>query len=238
MRPAVVVHQPHFLPWLGYYSKLANADVFILQDNVQFRRRYYQNRTLIRSPQGTVQWLTIPVCANRTTLIRDVVVATPHWTNTARRALQHSYGSLPYFAQHWDVLDSALRRGDRYLVDICEATLSATLGLLQLSPTIARLSALDVRGTDPTANIVNACAHFAGRTYIFGEGGGRARHSESRIQASGIQVRQQLFRCKFEKTPEAEAATVTNVSIVEFIFRYGPANTRALIERCWRLEEV
>jgi len=236
--PAVVVHQPHFLPWLGYYNKLASADVFVLQDDVQFRRRYYQNRTLIRSPQGTVQWLTIPVCARRTTLIKDVVVATPRWADAARKALRHSYSSTPYFEQYWGLLSASLRHSDHYLIDICEATLSATLSLLQLYPTMSRLSSIDVVGTDPTDRIVGACRHFAARTYIFGEGGGRARHSESRIQAGGLQVGQQQFRCSFGKAIEALSVTALNVSVVEFLFRYGAPFTRALIDRCWRLEEV
>ena len=44
----VAIHQPHFLPWLGFLQRMAQADVFVLLDHVQFERRNYQNRTMIR----------------------------------------------------------------------------------------------------------------------------------------------------------------------------------------------
>ena len=54
------IHQPHFLPWLGYLHRMACADVFVLLDHVQFERRNYQNRTMIRL-DGEPRWLTVPV---------------------------------------------------------------------------------------------------------------------------------------------------------------------------------
>src|SRR5688500_20123986 len=56
----VVIHQPHFLPWLGYLHRMAQADVFVLLDHVQFERRNYQNRTMIRM-NDEARWLTVPV---------------------------------------------------------------------------------------------------------------------------------------------------------------------------------
>ena len=41
----VAIHQPHYLPWLGYLHRMAQVDLFILLDHVQFERRNYQNRT-------------------------------------------------------------------------------------------------------------------------------------------------------------------------------------------------
>ena len=56
----VTVHQPHFLPWLGYLHRMAQADLFILLDHVQFERRKHQNRTMLRV-SGQERWLTVPV---------------------------------------------------------------------------------------------------------------------------------------------------------------------------------
>jgi hypothetical protein len=56
----VVVHQPHFTPWLGYLHRMAQADVFVLLDHVQFERGNYQNRTRFRMADEA-RWLTVPV---------------------------------------------------------------------------------------------------------------------------------------------------------------------------------
>ena len=56
----VVIHQPHFMPWLGYLHRMAQADLFVLLDHVQFERGNYQNRTRIRMGDEP-RWLTVPV---------------------------------------------------------------------------------------------------------------------------------------------------------------------------------
>src|SRR5262249_11031495 len=56
----VAIHQPCFLPWLGYLDRMARSDLFVLLDHVQFERRGYQNRTPIRM-EGEQRWLTVPV---------------------------------------------------------------------------------------------------------------------------------------------------------------------------------
>jgi len=38
------VHQPNFFPWLPYFKKIQDSDIFIFLGNVQFARRQYQNR--------------------------------------------------------------------------------------------------------------------------------------------------------------------------------------------------
>jgi hypothetical protein len=47
IKMAAVIHQAYFLPWLGYFSKLAFADTFIVLDDVFFRKRFHHDRTEI-----------------------------------------------------------------------------------------------------------------------------------------------------------------------------------------------
>src|SRR5438034_6495152 len=56
----IAIHQPQYLPWLGYLDKLDRADVFVVLDNVQFKKNEWQNRNRIRTAQGW-QYLTVPV---------------------------------------------------------------------------------------------------------------------------------------------------------------------------------
>ena len=56
----VSVHQPQYLPWLGYFDKIDRADAFVLLDTVQYKKNEWQNRNRIKTAQGP-QWLTVPV---------------------------------------------------------------------------------------------------------------------------------------------------------------------------------
>lgn len=53
-------HQPAYLPWLGYFDKITEADIFVFLDTVQYEKNSFINRNKIKTPQGP-QWLTIPV---------------------------------------------------------------------------------------------------------------------------------------------------------------------------------
>ena len=59
----VAIHQPNFLPWMGYFWKIAHVDRFVFLDNVQFSKGSYQNRVKVKGPQGP-HWMTIPVVTN------------------------------------------------------------------------------------------------------------------------------------------------------------------------------
>ena len=59
----VAIHQPNFLPWLGWFDKLARADVFVLLDHVQFPRTSrgtYVNRVKLLVG-GKDAWVTAPI---------------------------------------------------------------------------------------------------------------------------------------------------------------------------------
>jgi len=55
----IAVHQPQYLPWLGYFDKIDKADIFVLLDTVQYKKNEWQNRNKIKTAQGW-QWLTVP----------------------------------------------------------------------------------------------------------------------------------------------------------------------------------
>jgi len=56
----VGIHQPNFLPWIGYFYKIYKSDVFVILDDVQYTKNSFINRNRIKSPAGE-QWLTMPV---------------------------------------------------------------------------------------------------------------------------------------------------------------------------------
>src|SRR4051812_25221515 len=98
----VVIHQPHFIPWLGYLHRMAQADVFVLLDHVQFERANYQNRSRIRM-DGAPRWLTAPVAQHSQKerivdkQIDNRLADTPRWWSRAAFAtIRHAYREAPH----------------------------------------------------------------------------------------------------------------------------------------------
>lgn len=73
----VTIHQPEHFPYMGYFQKMARADMFIILDNVNYRKNYYQNRNRFLNTNGVEEWFTIPVEKGSTNnWIKDVQVNT------------------------------------------------------------------------------------------------------------------------------------------------------------------
>jgi len=97
----VTIHQPNHLPFLGFFDKMADSDVFILYDNTQFKTDDYQNRNRIRLPKGWI-WLTVPVSYDFGTLIKDVKIKDQHWRKTHWKSIEANYSKAPYFNEYKD----------------------------------------------------------------------------------------------------------------------------------------
>ena len=87
----ITIHQPHFLPWLGYFNKIVNSDEFIILDDIKYRKNYYQNRTQILNMNGITQWLTVPIHARSSTKIMDVEISNKNKSNKVLKSLYNSY---------------------------------------------------------------------------------------------------------------------------------------------------
>lgn len=91
----VVITQSNYIPWKGYFDQIASSDLFILYEDVQYTKRDWRNRNLIKTPEG-LRWLTIPVVTKGrfTQKICETEIADPHWAVKHWKTLRHIYGRL------------------------------------------------------------------------------------------------------------------------------------------------
>ena len=149
-------HQPNYLPYLGFFHKVARADVYAIVDTVQFVKRGpfgFQNRAKIRTGQGWM-WLTVPVLTKgryHQTIEETRINNQADWRHKHWRSLVMNYERAPCFAEHrsffeavygreWECLVALNETLIRYLIDALaipggESTamsrLAVDLGVLQ-----------------------------------------------------------------------------------------------------------
>ena len=105
----VTIHQPESLPWLGYFSKMASADMYILLTDCTFRKNYYQNRNrIVRN--NKLEYVTVPVESSglSTKLIRDVQIADNwrgHMLNKCLNTIRGAYRGAPNYNITMPVLE-------------------------------------------------------------------------------------------------------------------------------------
>ena len=106
------IHQPYFLPWLGYFSKLSRSDTFIVLDNVLFRKRHYMDRTRIINMHGQPSWLGLPIGDQYRTPISAINLPTDKQAclNHILKTIEHSYARAHSYRQVWPLLRRAIVR--------------------------------------------------------------------------------------------------------------------------------
>jgi hypothetical protein len=101
----LVAHQPAYLPWPGYFSRLLDVGELVLLDHVQFSERGWQHRNLVRGRGGKPVRLTVPVRRRFGQPINQVQLAEAGWAERHWRTLDQTYHRAPY----WDAYRDELR---------------------------------------------------------------------------------------------------------------------------------
>src|SRR2546426_8736365 len=95
----IAIHQPQYLPWLGYLDKLDRTDVFVLLDTVQFKKNEWQNRNRISTAQGW-QYLTVPVLDGFPQRLDQVRINNQaDWRRKHQTSLETHYRKAPHYDQ-------------------------------------------------------------------------------------------------------------------------------------------
>ncbi len=103
------IMQPTYLPWIGYFDLIDQADVFILLDNVQFAKRTWQQRNRIKTPKG-LDWLTIPavVSGKYQQLIREVEIHDRSFAERHAHSIRCHYARAEHFKAQFPPLEQQL----------------------------------------------------------------------------------------------------------------------------------
>jgi hypothetical protein len=227
----VAIHQPHFLPWLGYLHRMASADLFVLLDHVQFERRNYQNRTRIRVA-GETRWLTVPVIQrSQKELIIDKEIdnrdtgARP-WAPAHLATLRHAYGGAPWFAHYFAELRRIFEARWERLVDLNHACLELLRSALAIRTPLVRSAELDVRGARGEL-ILDICRAVGARTLLAGMGGSRGYLDTAAFARSGVRVEFQRF--EHPVYPQHGGGPfVAGLSGLDLVLNCGPRGARLL----------
>ena len=225
----VAIHQPNFFPWLGWFHKLAQADVFVLLDDVEFSRGSYINRTRLLV-NGQPVWKTAPVVRTGTgtqsiqhTRIND---ATP-WRAKMLKTLENAYGRRPGFDEVYPVLRELVGNPVDTLADYNEQALAGIAGGLGLPASrFVRSSTFEctARATERLVELVTA---VGGTTYL--SGGGAAGYQEEKyFDDAGIELAHTGFVAR--PYPQRSEPFVPGLSVIDALMNVGFSETRSLLE--------
>ena len=185
----LAVMQPYVFPYLGYFQLIANADRFVVLDDVNFITRGWIHRNRILGTGGP-DMFTIPLhkaSSNRRICDHEIAVEDRLWEKLPR-ILQRSYAKAPQFDTAWPLIESVLSCGETNLASFNLFALRAVLEFLGIRTPIVESSR--VYGNDDlsfTARLVDICRREGADVYLNPEGG-REIYSAEDFSPHGIEL--------------------------------------------------
>lgn len=167
----VSIHQPSYLPWLGYFEKIARSDIHVVLDTVQFEKNSFSNRNKIKTPQEWT-WLSIPVLTKGKfgdlSFQNLEIDNAQKWQTKHLKTILMNYTKAPYFDQYKQGLMSFYENKTwTNLGDLNFKMLKYFLGELDIDTKIVLASDIDAEGQKSDL-VLNICKHFGASEYISG----------------------------------------------------------------------
>lgn len=227
----LAIHQPQYMPWVGYFHKMASVDLFVFLDDVQFKKNEWQHRNRIRNPQGW-QWLSVPNHYKFPQRINEVALNdTQRWREKHLRSIEMCYGKAPFFGHYAERLNEFYSRRWDTMAAVCVDSVKLLAELIGVTtPTV--MSSRHSFESQATERLVAICGHFGADTYLAGAGG-RDYMDLSLFEQAGIEVAFQEFSpprytqhwCKSDED------FVPGLSALDLVLNRGPASLDILMER-------
>lgn len=217
----VAIHQPEHMPWLGFFDKARRCETFVLLDDVQFRKNYFQNRNRIKSAAGEL-WLTVPVLTKgkHEQRINEVEInneGSPRWKEKSFGGLAQNYGRARFWKEHEAFFRNVFEKTWDRLVDLNEAIIRYLLEALSIQVTIVRASSLECEG-GRGEHLLNLCRKLQAGSYLSGISG-RDYLDIEQFHQNGIDVLFQEFHHPIYK--QLHGPFMPCLSVVDLLFNYG-----------------
>lgn len=223
----ISVHQPQYLPWLGYFEKIAKSDNFVFLDNVQYKEREFQNRNKIRTKDGS-SWLTVPVISKGEGRqnIRDVKIDNElAWQRKHLASLRSSYGRAAFFNDYYPFFEEVLGKQWTYLKDLNIEIIRFILKELSIDTPISFESDLKIT-TMSTQRIIDICQKLKADTYFSGSGG-RAYLDQGLFAQEKIKlIYQEFLHPQYKQCYEPFAPFM---SVIDLLFNHGMGSRKILL---------
>ena len=173
----VAIHQPNYLPWLGYFYKIWASEVFVFHDNIEFSKGNYHQRVYIRSSYTSMEKKFISVSLKRHSdfvLFKDLELNQDHdWQTKHLNILKNTYRQAPFFGTYFPEIEAILMnsRNEIYFSKFCIHLVKHILGLLAIERPFyisSNLPILPLKADYYNAAIVK---YLDGSVYLSGIGG-------------------------------------------------------------------
>jgi hypothetical protein len=225
----VSINQPAYLPWLGYFHRIAVSDAHIVLDQVQFEKNSFTNRNKVRTGEGWC-WLTVPVktsgkfgdlSINSLEIADERPWAAKHW-----ETLRLNYSKAPFFAQHAPFFEGIYARPWEKLSDLARAITAYLLEAFKIETKIYFASQMSALGKKDEL-VLNLCRELGATVYLSGPLG-RNYLREELFREHAITVRYDDYHHPVYS--QVYPGFEPYMAAIDLLFNAGPASREILLK--------
>ncbi|RXR17765.1 hypothetical protein EQG63_09790 [Flavobacterium amnicola] len=165
----IVITQSNYIPWKGYFDAIALADEFVIYDDMQFTRRDWRNRNVIKTPAGS-KWLTIPVEVKGKFFqkINETKISDANWNKDHWNVIKQNYSKANHFKEYKDFFEELyLNSKSVYLTEINYQFINAICEILDIKTDIRFSSEFDLK-EERSERLLDICLQLEGTDYYSG----------------------------------------------------------------------
>jgi len=222
----VAIHQPNYLPWGGYFYKIANADIFIFLDDVQYTKNSFINRNYIKTPQGK-QWLTIPVRFNLGQNINETQFSGSSWRKKHIKTIEQNYKKAPAFKETFPIVKEVIEdEKNENIAQLNTAIIKVITKYLGLKVEFYSSSSFDVEGTGDE-RLINLIQVVGGNSYLSGRGGEKYQYPE---KFTNLGIGFSYYDYTPNEYPQLWGDFIPGLSILDMLFNCGKDCFKVLLE--------
>ncbi len=220
MSKVVAIHQPNYIPWTGYFYKIAKSDVFVFFDDVQMPRgKSVVTRNKILAPNGHI-WLTVPVKDRGKMLkINEVEIAEGNWNEKHWKSIEVSYCKSQFFEELKEDFKAIYMKNWTNICELNVELIKKVLELFEIDTKLVFSSDVPAKA-DKNERIIEIIKHFGADTYISGKGEGSQRYVfEEDFKKNDINLIFNEFKHPVYK--QNYSGFVPNMSVIDLLFNIG-----------------
>lgn len=224
----LVVMQPSYIPWLGYFDLMLKADLFLYYDNVQFDKDSWRNRNRIKTPQGA-QWLTVPVLTkglNKPTNGEIQINNNENWKKKHLKSIELNYRKSRFFEQVFPKFETILNQEWDKLIDLNAAFIKEMSSMLGIETTVDYVSNLKLELPDDKNEKLIAICKKVGANQFYEPKGGATYIDGEMFKSRDIQLEMQDFQ--FPTYPQLFGEFISQLSTIDLLFNLGPEGSREI----------
>lgn len=229
----VGIHQPNFLPWLGYFHKMIRSDVFVLLNDVQYSKNSVGNRSYIRRKDGVASYLTAPVKLSKKAFqnYNEIEIDYgPRWPHKGLNMVKDAYQKAPFFKTIYPPISEIILKHHPHLASLNIELIRFVMQYLGINTPIVLSENISIHDAHKSDLVLEISKHLGATIYLSGTGA-RAYNDEHKFNENHIRVVYTQYQIEEEYKARDEKNEWVNLSVLHFLFHYDVNTILELINR-------